>query len=635
MRETTQRKILEEIIGNAASSSRWKVLIMDEDTTKIVSASVSMFEIMEHKVSLVENLTRGRQPFPEMDAVYFISPTLQCANRVMSDFVSEARAKTLPLRGDGKPVVPVARYGDVHLIFSSQVVGSEIMDLFKSNPLLISRIKTFKEIHLEYLAVESFAFHVDTSNALARLYGRADEALPLTVGRKLASMCISLNEFPNIRYQASSPAARAIADTVNRALTAYKRTNTAFRPNGEEANGERDRGQLLIVDRTFDPLSPLMHEYTYQAMANDLLDISADGTISYTSDTAKGSSEKKAILNSEADELWKEHRHKHIAKVIGSVKERMDDILQTSAGAKLAKKKGGEMDISTMAAAVKNLPEYQQTMSNLNRHVAIASQCMAQFSQQNLMEISGVEQTLSTGVDDDGREVRGRAAKDLVLAQLAKRMLPAVKSRLVAIYVITQRPSPEDKQAVIAAARLSPPDVALLTNLERLMGPLDEAARAPAVAAAATPKAGGGGGGFFSRILGGIRAAEKIAATAEGQYLDTRHVCQLKLLLDQLIAGQLPADRFPSMGPNLPASAEAKSTAQSVRKYKATDRWKEKSTQLSGGRYMAFVAGGISFAEMREAYELMAKDNKEIVVGGTHIINPTQYLDEVANLTSS
>ena len=41
-------------------------------------------------------------------------------------------------------------------------------------------------------------------------------------------------------------------------------------------NTSRPRGTLLIVDRSIDPLAPLMHEYTYQAMINDLLQVKGE-----------------------------------------------------------------------------------------------------------------------------------------------------------------------------------------------------------------------------------------------------------------------------------------------------------------------------------------------------------------------
>ena len=43
-----------------------------------------------------------------------------------------------------------------------------------------------------------------------------------------------------------------------------------------EANKDRERGTLLIVDRSMDPIAPLMHEYTYQAMVNDLVHVKGE-----------------------------------------------------------------------------------------------------------------------------------------------------------------------------------------------------------------------------------------------------------------------------------------------------------------------------------------------------------------------
>jgi len=156
---------------------------------------------------------------------------------------------------------------------------------------------------------------------------------------QITNLCITLNEFPYIRYyfpshhlplgplqpnaQTRAPpppegsnrwrtnlargdAARAheAADTefvtkllafmVQRNLDEHKRTNPDFSvsiyrgaasvdvgshplTNQKPSDPPRPRATLIITDRSMDVVAPLIHEFTYQAMCNDLLPIE-DGT---------------------------------------------------------------------------------------------------------------------------------------------------------------------------------------------------------------------------------------------------------------------------------------------------------------------------------------------------------------------
>lgn len=101
---------------------------------------------------------------------------------------------------------------------------------------------------------------------------------------QLTSAVCALNEYPYIRYADKSlkGTARSVATHTQRLMDEYFRINTTLSPWGLGGTGRsgrratsqlrKDRGVLIIVDRTEDLVAPLLHEFTYQAMATDLLD---------------------------------------------------------------------------------------------------------------------------------------------------------------------------------------------------------------------------------------------------------------------------------------------------------------------------------------------------------------------------
>ena len=122
---------------------------------------------------------------------------------------------------------------------------------------------------MNFISAESNVFHLDSPDALGKLYGPSpDPTYPREIAKKLATLCITLNEYPTIRYQASSRFAYEISTSLHAYLVEYKQSDKSgsYWAHGDEGHMERDRGQILILDRSYDPLSPLMHEYTYQAM---------------------------------------------------------------------------------------------------------------------------------------------------------------------------------------------------------------------------------------------------------------------------------------------------------------------------------------------------------------------------------
>jgi ribosomal protein L20A (L18A) len=123
MREIVQKKFLDEVIGIAgtvgtislpyslliiyccAVIAGWKVLVMDGESTRVISSALTMYDIMERRVTLVEQLEKNRQPFADMDVIYLATPTVDAARKICGDFESRQKAK----------------YGSVHIFFIDTV----------------------------------------------------------------------------------------------------------------------------------------------------------------------------------------------------------------------------------------------------------------------------------------------------------------------------------------------------------------------------------------------------------------------------------------------------------------------------------------------------------------------------------
>ena len=118
---------------------------------------------------------------------------------------------------------------------------------------------------MDFLMLESSVYHMDSKDSLKLIYGvRPEMSHASYLAHKLATLCITLNEHPSVRFQQSSQFASDVANILNDILTEFKTANPTFKCHGDDRDSTRERGQLLICDRTIDPITPLLHEYTYQ-----------------------------------------------------------------------------------------------------------------------------------------------------------------------------------------------------------------------------------------------------------------------------------------------------------------------------------------------------------------------------------
>mmetsp|Transcript_16107 Transcript_16107/g.33331 ORF Transcript_16107/g.33331 Transcript_16107/m.33331 type:complete len:684 (-) Transcript_16107:98-2149(-) len=651
LRQLVQRRILDDVFQNAGEKHPgWKVLIVDEPAMKVISAAVGMYDIMERKVTIVENLDKKRAPFPDMAAIYVLEPNADSVSKLIADFSGE---KIL--------------YGDAVFVYFLGRLSDSLLDQIKNCRKLLKRIKGLVEINVDFLAKEERAFTLDMSDAFTSFYLRnGKKSVEAKVADRLVTVCATLNEYPHIRYKQTSALGTKIANIFHRKMDEFVAQNPNWWYHGGSTKGsgagkaKRDRGVLLLVDRADDCLTPLMHDFTYQSMIHDLLKMDGD-RITYQAETSddSGETEAKDVLLDERDKLWVEIRGKHIAAVIETLSNRIREIMSSSTGSSL-NRGGGNMSLSQMASALKALPEYKEVMSKLSQHMHLSHECMDVFRRENLLDLSELEQTLATGKDDEGRSPKMPDMIDQVDDFLIRIKSAKDRLRLILITTISQGGlRSQDRRRLMGSAELSRKDIRTLNSLELLgLNIFNSSSSAEAK------------NKLVSMLTGDRLAANDIDDEAE--YAASRYVPALKPVLEQLCSNDLSIEDFPSvmpmpdMGPSssvasssrggtsrsarnkgsgsVGSSARPSAAASSVRKKAggASSKWSKSSnedprsagsgTKFSGGRNIVFMLGGITYAEIRQVREVSQKMGREIIVGSTDFITASDFIDDLTVL---
>ena len=434
----------------------WKVLIVDQPSMKVISAAVGMYDIMEQQVSVVEALEKKRARFPDMAAIYLLEPSSDSIGRLLAEFADKSKVL----------------YGKSVFVYFLSPVPRKLMKEIQQCKQLLKRLKGMAEVNTNFLVKENRAFTLDMYDPFAQMY--RSNSLEIIAAEKLVTLCATLNEYPFIRYDQQSQTCTSLASIFKMKMDKYVGGNPGWWYHGSGncpyQGVEKDRSTLLLLDRKYDCLTPLMHDFTYQAMVNDLLNIYGD-KITYKAESQENPQIKTAkdVLLNDKDKLWVEMRGEHIAKVIEELSGRIREVVNSSTSNVSRNKKGSNMSLAQLASALKELPEYREVMSKLSQHMNIAHECMDKLKRDNLLDLGDVEQTFATGKDEDGRNVQvSETIRRCESAMLSIRD-PKDRLRLMLIATISQGGlSHSDKDRLLRAAQLSRKEMQTLESIAQL-----------------------------------------------------------------------------------------------------------------------------------------------------------------------
>lgn len=526
-----------------------KVLIMDRETTSIVSMVYTQSEILQKEVYLFERIDSAhRESMKHLKAICFLRPTKENVALLIQELQ--------------RP-----KYTTYFIYFSNTISKSDVKSLAEADEQEV--VAEVQEFYGDYIAVNP---HVFSLNILGCCQGHSwDQVqLPRTT-QGLTALLLSLKKCPMIRYQLSSEPAKRLAECVKQVITKeyelfdFRRTEVP--------------PLLLLLDRSDDAITPLLNQWTYQAMVHELLGIN-NNRIDLSRVPGISKDLREVVLSAENDEFYANNMYLNFAEIGGNIKNLMEDFQRRK-----PKEQQRLESIADMKAFVENYPQFKKMSGTVSKHVTVVGELSRLASERSLLEVSEVEQELACQNDHSSA------------LQNVRRLLQSPKvseldaTRLVMLYALRyERHSSSNFPGLMTELKnrgVSERHRKLVSAVVEYGG---KRVRSSDLFSSKDAVA------ITKQFLKGLKGVENVY---------TQHQPLLHETLDQLIKGKLKDNQYPYLGPST-----------------LRDRPQD---------IIVFVIGGATYEEALAVYNLNhTTPGVRIVLGGTIIHNTKSFLEEVS-----
>jgi len=547
---------IENIVSNP-NIGGMKALLLDAQTTQAVSMVYTQTQLLEKEIFLVERIGKAHEPMRHLKAIIFLQPTEENLRAIKTELKSP-------------------KFSEYHIFFSNICPMDYVTRLGRMDEHEV--VRQVQEYYADYVAVNDDLFHlgIDRSLILSSPSARTPDGEKIfnrNVSGVLA-LLLSLKKKPaQIRYQSSSDAARRIANDIN---TKLGKDDIFYFPGQGPL--------LLILDRRDDPITPLLTQWTYQAMVHELLGIN-NNRVSLKN--AKGVSKdlEEIVLSTGQDKFFATNRNANFGDLGIAINEIVDDYKRS------AKLNDNISSIEDMKAFLDRYPAFKSQSHNVSKHVALMGELARLTDHYKLLDISALEQDIACGTDHGGHY------RQLISTLQDTKVQASEKLRLSILFLLRYESYGDISKikSKLHEVGLSGMQTIILDHAIDYAG---EARRTPGLFS---------DGGFLAKM------AKQVKRGLEGvENVYTQHLPLLSQHLDNVTKGKLNTNNYP-----IAAAKGGPSSAY---------------TPIKPKEIIIFIVGGATY---EEATAVSAFNNAnqaqgmKVILGGSCIHNSTSFKGEI------
>ncbi len=347
-----------------APSAKMKILLLDRDTVPIISTSVTQSALLNHEVFLIDRLDNAnREKMRHLRCYCFVRPSPDSI-QFLIDQLREPK------------------YGDYNVYFSNVVKKSSLERLAEADDHEV--VKLVQEHFADFIVINPDLFSLGLSLPQHRIWSstsdmwNSDSLQRATEG--IMAVLLALKKKPLIRYAKNSLLTKKLATEIRYHITQEEQLFDFRKVDTPPI--------LMILDRREDPITPLLTQWTYQAMVHQLFGIH-NGRVDLNDVPNVSPELKQIVLSQDQDPFFKKNMYLNFGDLGSNVKDYVEQFQ--------AKHKNNENleSISDMKRFVEEYPEFRKLSGNVSKHVHLISELSRRVGEENLLEVSECEQSLA------------------------------------------------------------------------------------------------------------------------------------------------------------------------------------------------------------------------------------------------